>query len=287
VVRPDARRAHGGTAGSTARLLWELAGRLTQRDRVICRLLLEHRCLTTRQVTDVGFTQVRKAQERLAVLFSFDVVERFRPLSWAGTGPYHFTLGPVGAAVVAAERGVEVADLAWPRGAASVLARSEHLGHLVGVNGFFTALVRSARQRTDATLATWWSERRCAAAWGEVVRPDGYGVWAEGGARLPFLLEYDNGTERLARLADKLPGYARLAGAAGYPTWVLFRFPSASREAGARRALAQADVPVATAVLAPGAAPDGAVWLAVGDSGPRLPLAGLGHPGARPGTRRP
>ena len=121
----------------------------------------------------------------------------------------------------------------WPgrRGAAAVLAKSEHLGHLVGVNGFFTALVRSARQRTDATLATWWSERRCAAAWGEVVRPDGYGVWAEGGARLPFLLEYDNGTERLARLADKLPGYARLAGAAGYPTWVLFRFPSTAREA--------------------------------------------------------
>ena len=141
---------------------------------------------------------------------------------------------------MAAERGVEVADLAWRRGAAAVLAASEHLGHLVGVNGFFTALVRSARQRTDATLATWWSERRCAAAWGEVVRPDGYGVWAEGGARLPFLLEYDNGTERLARLADKLPGYARLAGAAGHPTLGPLPLPEPAREADARRVLAPA-----------------------------------------------
>jgi hypothetical protein len=268
-------------------LLWELAGRLTERDRVICRLLLEHRCLTTHQVADIGFTHLRNAQQRMETLYRFEVVERFRPLSWAGSGPYHFTLGPVGAAVVAAERGVEVADLAWQRGAVAVLARSEHLGHLVGVNGFFTALVRSARSRTDAALATWWSERRCTAAWGEAVRPDGYGVWAEQGARLPFLLEYDNGTERLARLADKLPGYARLAGAAGYPTWVLFRFASPAREVGARRVLDQSEVPLATAVLASGAAPDAAVWLAVGDSGPRLRLAALGQPGERPGARRP
>jgi hypothetical protein len=267
--------------------LAELAGRITERDRLICRLLLEHRCLTTDQVADIGFAHLRNAQQRMQALYRFGVVERFRPLSWAGSRPYHFTLGPAGAAVVAAERCVKVADLAWHKGAATALARSEDLAHLVGVNGFFTALVRSGRQRGDAMLATWWSERRCAAAWGEVVRPDGYGVWAEDGGRLPFLLEYDNGTERLAPLADKLPGYAHLAGAAGYPTWVLFVFPSPSREAGARRALDQGEVPVATAVLAPGAAPDAAVWLPVGDSGPRLRLESLGQPGPRTGTGSP
>ena len=283
----------GSAGGSADRLggpkearLWALASRLTDRDRLICRLLFEHRVLTTRQVADIGFGHLRKAQERLAVLYRFEVVDRFRPRSWAGTGPYHFTLGPAGAAVVAAERGVEVADLGWRRDTASGLAKSQQLGHLVGVNGLFTALIRSARRRPDAQLAAWWSERRCAAAWSEVVRPDGYGVWAEAGERVPFLLEYDNGTERLGRLADKLPGYARLACAARHPTWVLFRFPSAAREVAARRVLGHPEVPVATALLAPGAAPDEAVWLAVGDAGPRRRLAGLGHPsralGARP-----
>jgi hypothetical protein len=36
----------------------------------------------------------------------------------------------------------EVPGLAWQRGAASVLAKSQLLGHLVGMNGLFTALVR-------------------------------------------------------------------------------------------------------------------------------------------------
>jgi hypothetical protein len=276
-VTPGSERAFGAGAPAEARLR-ALAGRMTERDRLVCRLLFEHRVLTTRQVADVGFGHLRKAQERLVVLYRFEVVDRFRPRSWAGTGPYHFTLGPAGAAVVAAERGVEVAALGWRRDAAAGLATSQQLGHLVGVNGFFTALVRSARQGRASRLAVWWSERRCAAAWGEVARPDGYGVWAEASQRVPFLLEYDNGTERLARLAAKLAGYAELARAAGHPTWVLFRFPSAGREAAARRVLAHADVAVATAVLAPGAAPDAAVWLAVGDTGPRCRLGALGHP---------
>ena len=79
----------------------------------------------------------------------------------------------------------------------------------------------------------------------------------------PFLVEYDNGTERLDRLAAKLDGYARLAAAAGHPNWVLFTFPGPRREAEARRVLAHPDVPVATAARTPGAAPDGAVWLPV------------------------
>ena len=77
----------------------------------------------------------------------------------------------------------------------------------------------------------WWSARRCAAEWGQVVNPDGYGVWtATSGRRLPFLLEHDMGTERLARLAAKLDGYADLTAAAGHPTQILFTFPTPERE---------------------------------------------------------
>ncbi len=138
-----------------------------------------------------------------------------------------------------------------------------------------TALLRSARTRSNCQLEQWWSERRCGREWGEVVRPDGYGVWCEDGASMPFLLEHDNGTERLARLANKLEGYAKLAAAAGHPNWVLFTFPTPRRELEARRVLAHEDVPVATTARTPGFAPDEALWLPIGDPGPRRSLVQL------------
>jgi hypothetical protein len=148
----------------------------------------------------------------------------------------------------------------------------------VGCNGFFTALIRAARQTGTSTLDEWWPAARCAAAWGNAVRPDAYAVWVEGGVRRPFCLEFDNGTEPLGRLTDKLTGYAALAGAAKHPTWVLFRFPSSGRESQARRALVHPEVPVATAVVAPGKSAAGPVWQTVGESGRRRRLADLGHP---------
>lgn len=272
-----------GVAARSTRLdqqdrLLLLAGRLTDRDRHLCQLLYEHRVLTTGQVADVGFTGLRKAQRRLVVLHHLDVVDRFRPRGWPGSDPYHFTLGPAGAAVIAADRGISLADLGWRRDTAAALAISQRLTHTVGVNGFFTALLAAARPRPHAQLAAWWSERRCAAAWGTLVRPDGYAIWVDDDGRVPFFLEYDTGSERLARLAGKLGGYARLAAAAGHPTWVCFTFPTPAREAAARRVLGHPTVRVATAALRPGISPDGSVWLAVGDPGPRRRLADLGHP---------
>ena len=88
-------------------------------------------------------------------------------------------------------------------------------------------------------------------------------------------VESDNGTERLARLAGKLDGYARLAAEAGHPNWVLFTFPGHRREADARRVLTHPAVPVATAARVPGFAPDTAIWRPADRSGPRLRLAQL------------
>ncbi|MBF6556312.1 MAG: replication-relaxation family protein [Acidimicrobiales bacterium] len=258
--------------------LYELAGRITERDRLICRLLFDHRVLTTSQVADVAFHSLRKTQERLSVLLAFGVVDRFRPRSWSGSSPNHFTLGPAGAQVIAAERGVQPSDLGWRREVRTALATSRHLSHLVGCNGFFTALIRASRGGADFALDEWWSAARCADAWSVVVRPDAYAVWVENGFRLPFCFEYDNGTEPLARLEAKLPGYAKLARAAKHPTWVLFCFPSAAREAHARRVLIHPEVPVATATVAPGSSAEGPVWQTVGEGGPRRRLAGLGHP---------
>lgn len=259
--------------------LLNLAGRITERDRTICRLLYEHRVLTTPQIEEVAFTSLRKTQERLAFLHGFKVVERFRPRSWSGTGPFHFTLGRAGAEVIAAEDGVTIAELDWrKRLNTSVLAVSIQLAHLVGCNGVFTSLIATSRATPGASLDEWWSSRRCKAAWGEAIRPDGYGVYVEGDVRLPFLLEYDTGSETLARLKAKLPGYAALTKAVEHPTWLCFAFLSAAREASARRILVHPEVPIATAVISPGSAPGGLVWLAIGDVGARLRLVELGHP---------
>jgi hypothetical protein len=213
---------------------------------------------------------------RLAELYALDIVDRFRPQSWGSPAPFHWVLGPLDAALVAAETGVDLSDLSWRRTLAHDLAASQRLAHLVGLNGFFTGLLRSARTRPGCYLVEWWSERRCAREWGEVVRPDGYGIWTEHGTALPFLVEYDNGTEPLDRLAAKLSGYARLAAAAGHPNWVLFSFPSTRRERDARRVLNHPGVPVATAWRPPGTTPDAAIWLPVRAETPRDGLGRLG-----------
>ena len=216
---------------------------------------------------------------RLSELYALDILDRFRPKAWGNPSPFHWVLGPLGAALIAAEAGLDLGDLSWRRSLVHDLAASQRLAHLVGLNGFFCSLLGSARTRPGCRLDEWWSERRCAREWGEVVRPDGYGVWTEAGSTLPFLFEHDNGTERLARLAQKLDGYAKLATEAGHPNWVLFTFPGPRREADARRVLARPDVPVATVARsrhpARGFSPDTDVWLPVGSRGPRLRLAQL------------
>jgi hypothetical protein len=269
--------ALGGRQGwwDLDRRLLAVLGRITERDRLLCRLLDDHRVLTSAQVADVGFTGERRARTRLAELYAMDVLDRFRSRTGGNPSPLHWVLGPLGAALIAAESEVDVADLGWRKNLIHDLAASQRLGHLEGINGFFTALMRSARTESDCHLEEWWSERRCAREWGEVVRPDAYGVWSEGRSSLPFLFEYDNGTERLSRLAIKLDGYAKLDVASGHSNWVLFSFPGPRREREARRVLGHRSVVVATSSRSDEVRPDKDVWLPVDSNGPRLRLIQL------------
>ena len=145
-------------------------------------------------------------------------------------------------------------------------------------------------------MTCWWSERRCAALWGDLARPDGYGQWTEhapgGPVTTDFFLEYDTGSENLHRVAAKLTGYRDLAARTGITTPVLFWLPTARREASLRALLASSSrgpgtraagavpgVPVATTTpqaAAGGAGPAGAIWLPAGQPGPRLRLAQAG-----------
>jgi hypothetical protein len=96
-------------------------------------------------------------------------------------------------------------------------------------------------------------------------------VWEEGGTRVVFCLEYDRSTETLERLEKKLKSYEDLQIASGYAYWILFCFGHSRRESGARRVLAEATVPVATAALRP----HEAIWAPIGCDGCRMRLAEL------------
>ncbi|MEA3077036.1 MAG: hypothetical protein QOF60_1944, partial [Actinomycetota bacterium] len=235
------------------------------------------------QLAAMFFDTRRRAQVRLVCLHRLRVLDRFQPYhpTRGGREPYHYVLGPMGAAVVAAERGEDPDRAArrWKGERTLALGRTQRLAHLVGLNGIYASLVAHARRHPDTGLACWLTEAECAKWANAIVRPDAFGEWAEAGSSVEFFVEYDRGTETLARLAAKLTGYQRFESERAATAWVLFAFVSAGREAAARRALADATVPVATAVLNGGSlGPQDAVWLPVRATGPaRLRLAALAH----------
>jgi len=258
----------------------DIVGRLTDRDRFLCRVLWEHRVLTTEHVFDLCFTSLTSTQHRLVFLWRMGVLERFRPLRPTGSASWRYTLGPLGASIVAAERGVEAPRPSALRDRVVGLAAHQRTVHTLGVNGFFCALHAAARSRPDAAVGAWWSERRCVAEWGEFVRPDAYGVWEETGRRVEFFVEHDTGTETLSRVAAKLDGYRDLAEADGGARPLLFWLATPGREPALRKALQGNALPMATAVAGTGNPAD-AIWLPVGEETPRCPLIVLpGRPTA-------
>jgi len=296
---PGRPRAAGRLARSP-QLAAALAARLTARDRWLLRMICEHRVLTTGQITQLAFGTTRATTARMTTLYQYRAVDRFRPLAPAGSSPLHFILDEAGAMLLAAEDGISIADLGYRRDRSMAIALSPRLAHDTGANGVFTTLAAAGRASAgQAVLECWWGERRCAAAWGECARPDGYGRWSEQApgepfATVDFFVEYDTGTEPLSRVVAKLAGYAALAARTGITTPVLFWLPGPRREAalharlagpppGIRDAASAAQIPgVPVATAARGASPGGpagAAWLPAGSPGPRLRLAQLAPPG--------
>lgn len=243
------------------------------------RALARHRVFTREQLGEMFFDSQHRARVRLVALHRHQVLDRFQPHrpGW-GAASYHYVLGPMGAAIVAAEAGEDPDRAArrWRGERSLALGRAQRLAHLVGVNGFYAALVGHARATPGAEFADWLTEAE-ATRWADgIVRPDAYGSWRHDGEAVEFFLEWDGGGETLGRLVAKLGDYERFESERGASAWVVFAFPSPRREAAARRALAGATVPVATAVIGASATPHDAVWLALSGNGlSRVGLAAL------------
>lgn len=270
----------------TPAVLAQLAARLTMRDRQLLRLIQEQRVLTSAQIAEIAFDTDDTARRRLFTLHRMGVLDRFRPNlpPGLGTAPYHYVVGPAGAAVLASEDGVDLSAYGYRRDRVLSIAYSQRLAHTVGTNGFGAALRGFARRQANAELVTWWPESRCTSVWGDTVRPDAYGRWRQDAQTIDFFLEYDTGSEPLDRVVRKLDGYAALTQVSRVVTPVLFWVQGERREANLRRKLvqhpAQAFVPVATgnpsALVGPvDDGPAGEKWLPSDAEGPRLRLAGL------------
>ncbi|WP_219419865.1 replication-relaxation family protein [Pseudonocardia nigra] len=289
---PPARRPTRARGQGRIELL-AAARRITPRDRWIIRMLHEHTVLTTTQLARLGFASLRAAQLRLRTLHTLHVVDRWQPFLTSGSAPMHHVLGPLGVRILAAEEGIDLAQLGYRRDRALAHTHRLTLAHDVGVNTFFTDLAT----HPHLTLTAWWSAGRCGRYFGHHAHPDGYATLRtrdprgarpagrathnntsrpEGGAvgEWEFFLEYDTGTEPHPKLAAKLAHYQRLAAATGIATPLLIWITRPRREPNARHALAGAHsrlahphlVPVFTATPQPSGHPDdrtpaGHVWL--------------------------
>ncbi|AKA06845.1 hypothetical protein SAZ_33870 [Streptomyces noursei ZPM] len=211
---------------------------LTDRDLWLARMLHEHRVLTTHQVARLAYNSPRSAQRRLRTLHQHAVLDSFRPLTTTGSAPEHYTLGPAGAALIAAHAGLETASLGWRPSHTGRIAYSPSLGHDLGVNDLLTHLAAHTRATPAARLSLWLSERSAARRWGDLIRPDAYAHWHDGDHMLPFFLEYDTGSQPLARVEAKLPGYAAFATATNTRPALLIHTCTQSRDRALRRRLA-------------------------------------------------
>ena len=247
--------------------------------------LYRHRVFTTDQLAEMYFDNLNTAQHRLTTLYKLRLVDRFQPLDHRYASlPYHYVLDQLGAMVVAAKRGEDPDKSRWRADKALAIGKSQRLRHLIGLNGFFSALVAESRRRDDCDLSLWWSEGHCASQFDRIAQPDGLGVWEEAGKRIAVCLEYDRSTEALERLGKKLKSYCDLQVASGLAYWICFCFCHQRRESGARRVLAQAhrpggdgrpgaDTPAPRSHLGPGR--QGEHPAAAGRAGRRAHFAGI------------
>lgn len=266
-----------------------LTRRLTTRDRWLIRLLYDHDVLTTNQLVALTDRARRVITERLATLHALGIVDAFRPYATVGTSPFHYTLGPAGVAVLAAERVTSARALGWRTDSNARIAHSPWLAHDVGRNDLMVALAADHHRRPENRMTLWAGERVCEALWGDHIHPDAYihvtHTPTEGGRRrtVACFVEYDTGSMRPERVDSKLAGYANLAASVHPPvaTLVLVHAPTPAREKALRHLLgptaAALDVPVATtnaeAYAADSAAAD--VWLPIGNRADRAGLFGL------------
>ncbi|MEU8180236.1 replication-relaxation family protein [Micromonospora sp. NPDC049047] len=270
--------------------LLRLQASITARDDRLLGWLYDNGVLTTDQIAAALFPSLDFTQRRLRRLTALRAVDRFRPnKADGGSHPYHYVLDQLGYDHVHAQRGLPRGRRDQARRRKHSLTRRPDLPHLLGGNQVFIDLAAHARTHPDSDLVRW----QPASAYHEpgtlyreggdphiilagatgFPRPDGAGVWTEGGRSVPFFLEYDTSGENLQVLIDKIIKYERLYMLSTWAWPVLFHLPSARREANLHHRIAdtswKAGIATTTAELrtALAASPAHQIWQLAGRAG--------------------
>jgi Replication-relaxation len=181
---------------------------IDERDHQVLLHLLEHKILTTHQITSLCFRSLRRCQHRMRELKEMGLVSSFSVERGFGEGraPACWHLTKPGLVEIA--KNVRTSDLPWVPD--SSYRSNKLLAHRLGVNAFFCALAEASRALHGHCLATWRPEHwvRTKAA---DIKPDGFGRYLHPGGACEFYFEYDRATEASGALSRKLEGYLRLA----------------------------------------------------------------------------
>jgi hypothetical protein len=239
--------------------------RIQERDVRILVDLYEYRVLTTHQIVELHFPSYHVGCRRLRTLDQLGFIRHFQPARSHGSAPFHFVLDEAGAFLVAVRLDVDVKEIGYRPEDAVRIARSQTLGHLVAVNGFFTRLAWACRRSGNVTIAEWLGERRARQGWGVRIEPDGVGSVWDGRAQVRFFFELDRGTETHRQLRAKLQRYSELALLPDVPEVLLFVFPTDRREFEARKCLYPPGLNLATTTLEHAMSdPLGQIWQPLG-----------------------
>jgi hypothetical protein len=211
------------------------ASAIDERDLQVLLHLLEHKILTTHQITSLCFRSLRRCQHRMRELREMGLVSSFQVGRGFGEGraPACWYLTKPGLVEMADAKDVRTSDLPWVPD--SSYRTSKMIAHRLGVNAFFCALAEASRALQDHCLAMWRPENRVRTKAVEI-KPDGFGRYLHPGGACEFYMEYDRATEARGAVSRKLEGYLKLASGwtreqelTGFPN-VLVLVPEEGRE---------------------------------------------------------
>ncbi len=188
---------------------------LDRGDREIVLLAYGYRFLTAEQIGSLTGMEAGELGVRLERLRQNRFLARLRkPVLWEEeAGPWAYALDRVGANLVAAETGVDRAEVKWSRSRNRV--QSLFLQHALSVNDARVAFTLSAQQHPDHELFAWRQGRQIADRVPDPedgtkllpLCPDAYLCYRVGARRSHFFLEVDLGTETNRRFREKVRAY--------------------------------------------------------------------------------
>lgn len=193
--------------------------RLTPRDIALVDAIYRCRVLRRDQAQRLFFPSKNTANQRLKLLHQHGFLARRRlPVEYGqGSGQALYLLGGRGAALVAAQLGVDVAEIGWRRTHNHV--SSPFLEHTLMINDVRLAVEAAASQQ-GYQIETWLREEELKVApdrvWVETqarqrrriaIVPDAYFRLSTAGHRACFFLEADRATETQGRWAQKIRAY--------------------------------------------------------------------------------